>query len=271
MCIVAIAWHVLPDQPLILLNNRDEFLNRPTAALATWSDAPIIAGRDLQSGGAWLGINPAGRWAVLTNYREPISKDGPVLSRGQLVADYLQSDQSPMDYARAIDLRAYPAFNLIVGTLDQAVVVSNRGMAPTPLAAGLYVLSNALIDQPWPKVERLRQRVTQEVLPLIGQANPDPSASVQPSDWIHVALDVLADPRQAEEDQLPETGISTEWEKMLSPILIESPIYGTRTSSVLALTRQGYRFVELDRIDLARQVEMTGPWHRQQEVLTPFI
>lgn len=252
MCIVAIAWQMWPDQPLVLLNNRDEFYARATAPLSQWADGELVAGRDLQSGGTWLAVHPSGRWAVLTNHREAPQQDGPTLSRGQLVADYVQSDQSPMTFARNIDLQAYPAFNLIVGTLTQAVVVSNRGTAPTPLASGVYVLSNGLIDQPWPKVERLRTRVTQEILPWVNAAGDT---------WLDYAFNVLADTQPANDDQLPDTGIGMTWEKILSSICINTPVYGTRTSSVLTLTQQGYRFVELDRM-LDQRREHSQNWQR---------
>jgi uncharacterized protein with NRDE domain len=193
MCIVALAWQILPNTPVLLLNNRDEFFHRPTAALAWWADANVLAGRDLEAQGTWLGIDPTGRWAVLTNYREKPHSTG-LQSRGELVRDYLSQTLSPLRFAEAIALQHYAGFNLIVGDQQQAVVVSNRGTAPTPLAAGLYVLSNASIDDPWPKVERLRQRVGQEVLPLV---------HTDAADWVDVALEVLADRQPAADDQLP--------------------------------------------------------------------
>lgn len=253
MCIVALAWQVLPDTPLLLLNNRDEFFHRPTAPLAAWADQPIIAGRDLQADGTWLGITPSGRWAVLTNYRQK-SPPTEQQSRGLLVNAFLNSELSPMEFARQIDLQAYAGFNLIVGTIQQAVVVSNRGTAPTPLGAGLYVLSNALLDTPWPKVERLRRRVTQEVLPLFAQAQPE---------QLDAAFAVLADQTLAADDELPDTGIGIEWERLLSPICIVTPVYGTRTSTVLQANAQGYRMVEVTHGTPAQWVTQAGDWAAQ--------
>ena len=122
MCILALAWQVIADRPLVLIGNRDEFFHRDAAPLAEWSDSPIIAGRDLQSGGAWLGVTRGGRWAVITNYREGKAPDADAPTRGALVADYLTSTQAPLAYLEAIDQERYAGFNLIVGTLSEAAV-----------------------------------------------------------------------------------------------------------------------------------------------------
>lgn len=253
MCIISLAWQLSPDQPLLLLANRDEFYARPTLPLQRWADQPILAGRDQQSGGTWLGMTEAGRWAALTNFRQvPSHKPSPELlrSRGLLVSDYLDSDLSPLEFARQIELLRYEGFSLLLGNREQAVVVSNRGIAPTVLASGLYVLSNALIDEPWPKVERLRQRTTQEVLPLLrtGQA------------WQAAAFDVLADGRVAEDDQLPETGVGLEMERLLSSVFITSPVYGTRCSTLLVFDDQGYQCIEQTHATGAGRVTEVGRW-----------
>lgn len=256
MCILALAWQILPEQPLLLLSNRDEFLARPALGLHRWSDQPILAGRDQQSGGTWLGMTESGRWAALTNYRQlpSVKPDAAILrSRGVLVSEYLDSDLSPLAFARQIELLRYEGFSVLLGTREQAVVVSNFGTAPTVLAAGLYVLSNGLIDEPWPKVERLRQRVTQEVLPLLTQQ--------QMRNWKAAAFDVLADTRVAEDVLLPQTGIGLEMERLLSSVFIESPIYGTRCSTVLAFDGQGYTLSEQTH-DAAGRLRATevGRW-----------
>jgi uncharacterized protein with NRDE domain len=252
MCIVALAWQILPNTPVLLLNNRDEFFHRPTATLAWWADANVLAGRDLEAQGTWLGIDPTGRWAVLTNYREKPHSTG-LQSRGELVRDYLSQGLSPLRFAEAIALQHYAGFNLIVGDQQQAVVVSNRGTAPTPLGAGLYVLSNALLDTPWSKVERLRRRVTQEVLPLFAQAQ---------ADCEDAAFAVLSDQTLAADGELPDTGIGLEWERMLSPICIVTPVYGTRTSTVLQANAQGYRMIEQTHGTPAQRVVQVGDWVR---------
>lgn len=255
MCIISLAWQLTPDQPLLLLANRDEFYARPTTPLHRWAEQPILAGRDQQSGGTWLGMTPSGRWAALTNFRQvPSLKPSPELlrSRGLLVSEYLASVLSPLEFARQIELLRYEGFSLLLGTREQAVVVSNRGTAPTLLAAGLYVLSNALTDEPWPKVERLRQRTTQEVLPLLSTGQ----------DWQTAAFEVLADSRTAEGEQLPQTGVSLEMERLLSSVFIASPIYGTRCSTVLAFDDQGYQLSEQTHATGDGRVTEVGSWSR---------
>ena len=248
MCIVAIAWQLFDELPLVLLSNRDEFLQRPTEPLHQWSDKPIYAGRDKQSGGTWLGIHQQqqkgfykqnGRWAAVLNFRDGVQAGNDERSRGELVTDFLTSSLSPMDFARQISLQDYAGFNLIIGDAAQAVIVNNRGHAPTPLYAGLYVLSNGQPEEAWFKTERLRGRLRQEVLPLISE-NSDFKY------WQDAAFNVLSDSTPAPRDALPETGVPIEIEQALSSIYIAAtsltnlekslPTYGTRTQSILTLS-----------------------------------
>jgi uncharacterized protein with NRDE domain len=255
MCIVAIAWQLFDELPLVLLSNRDEFLQRPTKSLHQWFDQPIYAGRDKQSGGTWLGVHQQasqtkrseyyeqnGRWAAVLNFRDGVQAGINERSRGELVTRFLTSTLSPMAFARQIDLRNYAGFNLIVGDATQAVIINNRGHAPTPLHAGLHVLSNGQPEDSWFKTERLRGRLRQEVLPLIAE---DSAASY----WQAAAFNVLSDNTKAPDDQLPDTGMSTELEQTLSSVYIEpvsfgntdtsKPTYGTRTQSILTLSKNG--------------------------------
>ncbi|MBF4490402.1 NRDE family protein [Psychrobacter sp. N25K4-3-2] len=246
MCIVAIAWQLFDELPLVLLSNRDEFLQRPTEPLHQWSDQPIYAGRDKQSGGTWLGIHQEkkteyheqnGRWAAVLNFRDGVQASSDERSRGALVTEFLTGDLSPMDFARSINLQDYAGFNLIIGDTAQAVIVNNRGHAPTPLHAGLHVISNGQPEESWFKTERLRGRLRQEVLPLIAEDS-------SPKYWQEAAFTVLSDNTKAPVDQLPETGMSIEIET-LSSVYIEpvafgnaetsKPTYGTRTQSILTL------------------------------------
>lgn len=247
MCIVAIAWQLFDELPLILLSNRDEFLQRPTEPLHQWADKPIYAGRDEQSGGTWLGIQQEqqkgfykqnGRWAAVLNFRDGVQASNDERSRGELVTEFLSSPLSPMHFARQISLQDYAGFNLIIGDSKQAVVVNNRGHAPTPLYAGLHVISNGQPEEAWFKTERLRGRLRQEVLPLIAEN----SAADY---WQEAAFTVLSDNTPAPADKLPDTGVPIEIEQALSSIYIEPtsltnletslPTYGTRTQSVLTL------------------------------------
>jgi len=193
----------------------------------------------------------------LTNFRQvPSLKPSPDLlrSRGLLVSEYLASNVSPLEFARQIELLRYEGFSLLLGTREQAVVVSNRGIAPTVLAAGLYVLSNALIDEPWPKVERLRQRTTQEVLPLLQ------NKLRTGQDWQAAAFEVLADSRIAEDEQLPQTGVGLEMERLLSSVFIASPIYGTRCSTLLSFDQKGYVLSEQTHATGEGLVTEVGRW-----------
>ncbi|OLF36876.1 hypothetical protein BTW00_04580 [Psychrobacter sp. C 20.9] len=258
MCIVAIAWQLFDELPLVLLSNRDEFLQRPTEKLHQWSDQPIYAGRDKQSGGTWLGIHQQsltdtvgeddtiyqqnGRWAAVLNFRDGVQASANERSRGELVTRFLTSTLSPMAFARQIELQAYAGFNLIIGDARQAVIVNNRGHAPTPLHTGLHVISNGQPEDSWFKTERLRGRLRQEVLPLIAE---DSAAAY----WQAAAFNVLSDNTKAPDDQLPDTGMSTELEQTLSSVYIEpvsfgnadtsKPTYGTRTQSILTLSKNG--------------------------------
>ena len=254
MCIAAIAWQLFDEMPLVLLSNRDEFLQRPTTPAHQWVDMPIYAGRDDQSGGTWLGIHQQtlssdnvqsenvfsqnGRWAAVLNFRDGVQAAPDQRSRGELVTDFLTSDLSPLAYARQVDLQAYAGFNLIVGDDKQAVIVNNRGYPPTALHSGLHIISNGQPDNAWFKSERLRGRVRQEVLPLISESlafhNGDKDY------WLPAAWEVLTDTQQAPDEQLPDTGVPPALEQALSSICIDTselPNYGTRTQSILTLNK----------------------------------
>ncbi len=263
MCIVAIAWQLFDELPLVLLSNRDEFLARPTEQLHQWPDQPIYAGRDSQSGGTWLGIHQQerqqqsqqqnqqstednqspsyqqnGRWAAVLNFRDGVQARADERSRGELVTSFLISTLSPMAFARQIKLRDYAGFNLIIGDSQQAVIVNNRGHAPTALHAGLHVFSNGQPDEGWFKTEKLRGRLRQEVLPLIAE---DSSLAY----WQAAALNVMSDSTSAPEEALPKTGVPKAIEQALSSVYIDAvalsntdtpmPSYGTRTQSILTL------------------------------------
>lgn len=253
MCIAAIAWQLFDEMPLVLLSNRDEFLNRPTTPAHQWQDMPIFAGRDNKSGGTWLGIHQQplaatnqfsqnGRWAAVLNFRDGIQATEDQLSRGKLVTDFLSSDLSPLAFARQIELQAYAGFNLIVGDEKQAVLVNNRGYPPTPLHSGLHIISNGQPDESWFKSERLRGRVRQEVLPLISE-----SLQFHQGDkeyWLPATWNVLGDRQQAPDEQLPDTGMPPALEQALSSICIdtpEMPNYGTRTQSVLIMMKDTWQ------------------------------
>lgn len=230
MCLIAVAWQAHPDYPLIMVANRDEFHARPAAPARFWEEAPeVLAGRDLSAGGTWMGITRQGRFAALTNVREPGMPKGE-RSRGLLVSAYLLGDSSPEAYAEqvAAEGAAYSGFNLLVGDADSLWWVSNRGEGPVRLGPGVHGLSNHLLNSPWPKVELARRGLQAQL------QSPDPEA----------LFALLADERRAADADLPQTGVGLDMERLLSSPFIRSSLYGTRSSTVLLAGHERIHFVE---------------------------
>ena len=227
MCLILIACGAHPDFPLVVAANRDEYYRRPTAQAAYWTDHQhILAGRDLECMGTWLGVTRSGRFAALTNFRDPRERKTDAPSRGHLVSDFLASDLDPPSYLDAIRLGAarYNGFNLLAGDADGVFCYSNRESTVQALSPGVHGLSNHLLDTPWPKVVRGKRRLQQALARV-----PETEA----------LLDLLDDRVAAEEGTLPDTGIGAERERMLSPALIVSPEYGTRASTALLFGSDG--------------------------------
>lgn len=229
MCVIYFSFEWHRQYPLILLANRDESYERPTAAAGYWHDhANIFAGRDLRGGGTWLGVTDEGRFAAVTNYRDPSARAG-TSSRGELVADFLKSAGTPKAYCHEVaeSASSYSGFNLLVGEFSpsrrEVFYYSNRGSEPRQLLPGIYGLSNHLLDTPWPKVES-------------GKAHLDLLPTTEPIDRGGL-FDILFDRTVARDDQLPSTGVPFEIEKAISAIFIETPGYGTRSSTVLTFDR----------------------------------
>jgi uncharacterized protein with NRDE domain len=235
MCIILLAHQASPEYPLILAANRDEFYVRPTARAHFWGDAGgTLAGRDLERGGTWLGVTETGRLAAVTNYREPGVKTKSAPSRGLLVSDFLAGDAGAGEYLAELSTRAtlYNGFNLIVGTVEELCYFSNRGGAPQGIMPGVHGLSNHLLNTPWPKVER-GQRALAELIARGGDL------------CIEDIFKVLADDALADDQALPETGVGLELERLLSSLFIRSPVYGTRSSTVVLFhRRQEVTFIE---------------------------
>jgi uncharacterized protein with NRDE domain len=213
----------------LLIANRDEFYARPTAPLAFWDDEPdLLAGRDLQAGGTWLGVTRQGRFAAITNYRDPRANNPDAPSRGALVSDYLRGRGTPVDYLTRLVPRAaeYNGFNLLVGDGQHLFYYSNQDGSPRCLEPGFYGLSNHVLNTPWPKLERGRAGLLAQL-----QGPSEPATDD--------LLELLADRTRAADEHLPDTGVPREWERILSSIFIESPGYGTRTSNILRLYRDG--------------------------------
>jgi len=239
MCVIFFAYRQHPRFPLVLLANRDEFYARPTAAAHFWTDAPeVFAGRDLVHGGTWLGITKTGRFAAVTNYRDPSAPQGE-LSRGALVSNFLKSDDSAEEYLKKVGSHAagFSGFNLLVGEINKEIQAigyfSNRENKIKILTPGVYGLSNHLLDTPWQKVSK-GKAVLQK---LIEKGNFDKEKY----------FEILQDRKLAADEELPETGVGFEREKLLSAIFIETPVYGTRSSSVV-LINNDYKITLDERV-----------------------
>ncbi|WP_138518593.1 NRDE family protein [Limnobacter alexandrii] len=238
MCLAVLAINAHPDYPFICLANRDEFHNRPTAPLHAWSTphGSLWAGKDLQSGGTWLGIGSNAEFALLTNVRNStLNMPGTAPSRGLLVLDAIQTGTAPDEKASL----AFAGFNLIHGNLQRLNLrcTSNQGIKlgngldfTTALQTGLYSLSNGHLNAPWPKSRLLKTGLQQEI--DVNLSNHEAGAAFE-----NKLLGLLAHTGLAEDAELPSTGVPYEWEKMLSAVKIVSPLYGTRSSAVILLDR----------------------------------
>ncbi len=234
MCLILFAYKVHPFYRLIVAANRDEFYERPSSPAEFWADAPqVLAGRDLKEGGVWMGITREGKFAAITNYRDPAAIKTGAPSRGKLVSNFLKGGENAENYLEKISRQAYKynGFNVICGDNKDIFVYSNRG-EKQKLTAGIYGLSNRLLDSPWPKVLRGKKALAE--------------ALHDKGDTLEEALfKILANRKVAPDNKLPSTGIGLEWERLLSSIFIASPSYGTRSSTVLLIGRNRLvRFVE---------------------------
>lgn len=229
MCLVLLALNSHPKYPLIVAANRDEFYDRPTAAAEFWPEAPgVLAGRDLQAGGTWLGVTREGRFAAVTNYRQGTREAMATRSRGHLVSDFLLGDASGLEYITQVerDAELYNGFNLIAGDSAGLLYYSNREGRVRRLSPGVYGLSNHLLDSPWPKVT-----ATKTAFGAILQ-----SGSGELSESL---FRLLSNRDRAGDDELPSTGVGPEWERLLSSAFIASSNYGTRSSTVLLWGPEG--------------------------------
>lgn len=227
MCLIFISLNNHPLYKLVVAANRDEFYSRKTAAAGFWPDKPhILGGRDLEARGTWLGMTKTGRISLLTNYRDPQHIDANAPSRGQLVSDYLENRQLPEAYLRDLEPHAnqYNGFNLMVGTPDELWYLSNYRNGIQKIEKGFLGLSNHLLDTPWPKVERGKQKLS----PVLSKP------TIQPNEL----FELLYDDQRASDELLPDTGIGLERERALSSMFIKTPNYGSRCSTVILVNHQ---------------------------------
>ena len=231
MCLLVIAWQVHPRYRLVVAANRDEFHERPTEPMALWPPPDdIIAGRDLRAGGTWLGVDRHRRFGIVTNFRELQRPAAGAPSRGNLIPGYLRNPSPVTQYLHNLEAVAeqYSGFNLLLSDQDSLWYVSNRApQFARSLPPGIYGLSNELLDTPWPKLQRVRGRFDA----LINQAGNIPEEAL---------FAILADPTQAGvDDTLPDTGLSHEWEQLLSSPFISNGEYGTRCSTLVRVDEKG--------------------------------
>jgi len=227
MCLILVAWRVDPRFPFVVAANRDEYFGRPTAEADWWTDGSgILAGRDLQAGGTWLGVTRNGRFAALTNFRDPQGVVAQAPSRGKLVSDFLAAEWPVAEGLAEIARRGARCnpFNLLCSDGEELGIYESTTGRARSLDPGVYALSNHLLDTPWPKVQQAKSRLAAALAAL-------PSAAMM--------LDLLRDAEPAPDEQLPRTGVSLDMERMLSSAFIVGADYGTRCSTVLTVDSDG--------------------------------
>lgn len=227
MCTLLIAWQAHPALPLVVAANRDEAYARASAPARFWKDEPaLLAGRDLVAGGTWLGVTRAGRFAALTNVREPgVAPPADVRTRGELVAGFLRGGMGPAEYLAGVAPERYAGFNLVVGDRSELWYLGNRQGAARRLEAGVHGVANAAMDTPWPKVARGKQRLAA----LVSRGAATPAE----------LMALLQDRTVAADEELPDTGIGLVGERLLSPLFIETPAYGTCCSTAVVAASTG--------------------------------
>ena len=221
MCIIAFHWQPDGPVPLVLAANRDEFYERPTAPLDWWEGGRILAGRDLRAGGTWLGVSVDGRLAAITNHRDPAQSKPDRASRGLLPVAFLNGNQSVRAFVAELRTQSdhYNPFNLLLFDGAELLGYESRHAAVVPFSAGIHAVSNGDFDEPWPKVEGLK-------LGLEAGLEDD-----------EALLTRLREAAPFADDRLPQTGVSLEWERALSPAFVRTPTYGTRASTLLRMGR----------------------------------
>jgi len=229
MCLILISHDQHPQYPLVIAANRDEYYSRPAQPACFWKKDPrLLAGCDLQAGGTWLGVDRQGRFAAVTNYRDPETNKAKTLSRGCLVIDFLQHGQSAkeclQEYRRK--LHEYNGFNLLARDKTGFYCLASRDGSLSSLNPGLYGCSNDLIDTPWPKVEKGKRELEQIIT---GRTTID----------CEEIFELLSDRGGFADALLPDTGVGLDLERMLAPVFITSDDYGTRCSTVVLIDSGG--------------------------------
>jgi len=252
LCLIVVAWRARADLPLVVAANRDEWRDRPAEPARWWPGEPeLLAGRDLKAGGTWMGVTRGGRFAAVTNFRDPSDRRSTARSRGELVTGFLAGADSPPAFLAALATRAgeYNGFNLIVGDGTSLWYFGSREGGARAIEPGVHGLSNHLLDEPWPKVTRGRRAMER----ALADADPAPALFA-----------LLADRQGVPDAELPDTGVGLEWERRLASPLITGADYGTRASTVVAFSAAGEVAFEERALDAdGRVVSRTNHAFRQ--------
>lgn len=226
MCLIVFAWQSHADYRLILAANRDELHRRPSKAAQWWADEPdILAGRDLQAGGTWLGVSRSGRFAAVTNYREGRPLHPGPRSRGELVTGYLGDNRGPGEFSESLDGDDYAGFSLLAADATEIACVSNRGDPASSLPPAIYGLSNASLDTPWSKIER-----SKAALSKLLDGGPVNETSL---------MRILADRTPAPVAEVHDDGLPFDLARVFTAPFIVSPDYGTRCSTIVLVRHDG--------------------------------
>lgn len=223
MCLIIFQFKKHEKYKLIVAANRDEFYGRPAKEAHFWEDEPgILAGRDLLQMGTWLGMTKSGRFSALTNYRDPSLPEIGKVSRGALVRDSLAAAFSPEDFLKSVNPESYTGFNILLGDPDNLYYYSNLHQEIVEIEPGTHGLSNHLLNTPWPKVVKGKKSL---------ESYLDNAKTVDPD----ALFELLRDSEEADDANLPDSGVGLEFERMLSPMFIKSPEYGTRSATVVLI------------------------------------
>jgi uncharacterized protein with NRDE domain len=228
MCLIVFAWEMHPKYRLVMAANRDETYQRRTARAGFWAENPdILAGKDLQGGGTWLGIHRNGKFTAITNYRDPRKVNPQAITRGKITRDYLHYPHGPITFLKHLEKEAdaYNGFNLLVGNAEGLFYFSNIGKKIEWLKSGIYGLSNALLDTPWPKVKYVKDQLSLQL-------------STPALNFVEV-FQMMQNESPAQDFELPNTGVPLRLEKSLSPAFIKIQGYGTVSTTVTTLDYQG--------------------------------
>lgn len=245
MCLINFQYRQHPKYKLVVAANRDEFYSRPAREAHFWDDQPdILAGRDLSQMGTWLGVTKSGRFAALTNFRDPSLPETGKISRGALVKDYLAADSDPEIFLKSLKPDVYTGFNVLLGNGEKLFYYNNLNQEIVEVLPGTHGLSNHFLNTPWPKVVKGKSRL-ESYLDGRNEAVPDD------------LFEILRDAEQAADPHLPVTGVGLEFERILSPIFIKTPDYGTRSATVLLVDYE-------DNITFAERVYERGEFSGQQ-------